>query len=173
MSTFIDRQFPRRTLAAAALMLSCLGAQATSLFFTGVTDSGPLVGASFSGAFSFNELTAPTDGDAPLTSFSMSFAGQTYTLASATAAPSAVFSGGSFVGLSYIDGSAPDPGVRAHVGLIPGFFALDGAYLAYEGAGGAAGFGSYGVSAVPEPATAALWLAGLCVLGAAVRGRRG
>ena len=51
--------FPRKALGAAfaaALLLSSVGAQATSLSFSGSTDSGPLVGSSFSGEFSYNEF---------------------------------------------------------------------------------------------------------------------
>lgn len=155
----------RTLILAAALLAASAAAQAITYNFAGIADSGPLAGSNFSGQFSFDAATAPADGDALLSGFSMGFAGSSYSLASATgAAPSAVFSGGSFVGLSYLDNSAADPATRPHVAFVPGFFGLADAYLAYAGAAAAGGFGSYAVSVVPEPGAALLLLAGLGAL---------
>jgi hypothetical protein len=152
--------------ALAALLLCSAAAQAASFTLAGATDSGPLPGISFTGFFSYSDIGLPTDGEVALTSFSLSFAGQSYTLASATDTPTAVFAGGSFIGLSYVDDASADTSVRPQVSFTPGFFDLSDAYLAYVGAGGQGGFGSYTVSAVPEPAALALWLSGFALLGA-------
>jgi hypothetical protein len=157
--------------ALAALLLCSAAAQAASFSFSGSTDSGPLDGISFSGSFSYSDIALPVDGEAPLTGFTLSFAGQSYTLASATQTPTAVFVGGSFVGLSYLDDASGDTAARPQVAFTPGFFDLSDAYLAYVGAGAQGGFGSYAVAAVPEPATLALWLGGVALLGA-VRSRK-
>ncbi len=162
------RSTTRAVLAGgAALALCATAAQATTYTFSGSTDSGPLQGATFSGQFSYSDVGLPSDGEVALSSFTLSFAGRAYTLASATSAATAAFAGGSFVGLSYLDDASADTALRPQVGFTPGFVALGDAYFAYVGSGGLGGFGSYGVSAVPEPAA---WL--LLALGGAAVARR-
>lgn len=162
-------KIPNLSALAAAALLACGGAHAASFSFTGVTDSGPLSGASFGGLFSYDDSALPANGDVLLDTFSMTFAGQSYALASTTGIASAVFAGGSFVGLSILDLSAADPGVRPNYSFAPGFFAFNESYFAYEAANAMGGFGSYTVSAVPEPWSAALLLAGLLVVGRRAR----
>ena len=161
----MSKTFSLATLAA--LLLCSAAAQAADFSLSGATDSGPLTGAAFSGLFSYSGLGLPADGEVPLTDFSLSFAGQTYTLATATDTPTAVFAGGSFVGLSYVDDASADTALRPQVSFTPGFFDLSGAHLDYVGSAGLGGFGSYTIAAVPEPATLALWLGGVALLGAA------
>lgn len=160
----LSRSF--RLSAMAALLVCSAAAPAATFSISGSTDSGPLAGASFSGMFSYSDTGLPTDGEALLTDFSLSFAGQSYTLFSADVAPTAVFSGGSFIGLSYVDDASADTSLRPQIGFTPGFFDLSDAYLAYVGSGGQSGFGSYSIAAVPEPATLVLWLGGVGLLGA-------
>ena len=161
---------------AVAALLSAGTVQADALFnLAGLTDSGPLANEAFSGNFAYDASAVAADfsGDMLLTQFTLLFAGQSYTLASADAAPTAAFADGIFLGLSYADADSGDAALRPNVALVPGFFAFDGeAYLTYESAGAAGGFGSYSISAVPEPASAALLLAGLGLVGAAARRRR-
>lgn len=152
--------------ALAALLLCSAAAQAATFSFSGSTDSGPLLGASFSGQFSFSDIGLPSDGEVLLSSFTLSFAGQSYTLAGATTAPTASFVGGSFVGLSYLDDSSTDTALRPQLSFTPGFLGLGDAYFAYVGSSGQAGFGSYSISAVPEPAA---WLLMALGLGAVAR----
>ena len=154
----------------AALLLFAAQAQAASFTFNGVTDSGPLPGLTFSGQFSYSDTGLPSDGDQALSSFSLSFGGQTYSLASAGAPPTASFANGSFVGLSYVDDASVDTALRPQVTFVPGFFSLSESYLAYVGSGGQGGYGSYGISAVPEPASALLMALGLG-LGAVMKRR--
>lgn len=175
----MPKTFSRAGIGAVALaaLLSAGTVQADSLFnLTGLTDSGPLVDEVFIGSFAFDAgaVAADFNGDILLTQFTLLFAGQSYTLASADAAPTAAFTDGAFLGLSYADADSADTALRPNVALVPGFFGLDGeGYLAYESTGGAGGFGSYGISAVPEPASVALLLAGLGMVGAAARRRHG
>jgi hypothetical protein len=159
--------------ALAALLLCSAAAQAATFSLSGITDFGPLSGTAFSGLFSYSDIGLPTDGETPLTGFTLSFAGQSYTLASATDTPTAVFADGSFVGLSYVDDASTDTALRPQVSFTPGFFGLSDAHFDYIGSGDPdSGFGSYSVSAVPEPATLALWLGGLTLLLGAARARR-
>jgi len=152
--------------ALAALLLCSAAAQAATFGFGGSTDSGPLLGAGFSGQFSYSDVGLPSDGEVLLSGFSLSFAGQSYTLAGASSAPTAAFAGGSFIGLSYLDDSSADTALRPQVSFTPGFLGLADAYFAYVGSGGQGGFGSYSVSAVPEPAA---WLLLALGLGAVAR----
>lgn len=168
-------------LALAALLMAgptAPAAAADSLFvLSGTTDSfGPLPDLAFQGQFAYDSSAVADgfSGDIALSSFSLHFAGQTYDLASADAGtmPLASFAAGQFLGIGYVDADASDSAQRPHLTLVPGFFTLaDDAYLAYEVAG-LGGYGSYSVSAVPEPASLALLLGGLGLLGAAHRRRR-
>lgn len=169
----------RKTLlslaASTAMMLAPALSLAASYTFSGTVDDGPLVGQAFAGSFEFDagSVTSAFTGDLPLSAFTMLLTGQNYTLASADAAPVAVYFEGSFLGLSYVDADAADPLLRPFVALVPGFVSLAGAYLAYDQSSdpgaGLAGFGSFSVTVVPEPAAVLLMLAGLGVVGGLAR----
>jgi len=162
--------------ASVALLLAPALSSAASFTFSGQIDDGPLVGETFAGSFEFDasSVTPTFEGDLALTSFSMSLFGQTYTLASADATPTAAFFEGSFLGLSYVDANAPDLLVRPAVSMVPGFLSITDAYLSYyqsaDPSAGLAGFGS--ITVVPEPAALLLMLAGLGVVGGMARRAR-
>lgn len=164
-----------RGLAATLLATASLCASAATVNFSGAADSGPLLNEPYGGSFSFVDPVAGFDGFVDLDSFTMSFFGQTYDLASADTTPVAVFVGGIFTGVDYLDIDSLDPSTRPHVALLAGFFDASEAYLAYDtGATTAgAGFGSLrfetGGGTLPEPGTLAAALAGLALLGAARR----
>ncbi|TBO27861.1 hypothetical protein EYS42_15605 [Aquabacterium lacunae] len=166
----------RRTLGVAlglTLSLCSLHASAASFTFSGVTDSGPLAGATFSGQFSHADSPdgLPLDGDLPLSSFSLSFNGQTYTLAPDSLA---AYAQGQFLGLVHADTTSTDTALRPHVALVPGFTDLSEAHFFYTGAQGDTGFGSYTVTAitpVPEPTLPVLALCGVGVAALAARRR--
>lgn len=143
---------------AALLAATCLAAQATTVAYTGIVDSGPLNGSSFSGSFSYVEPTASFDGSVDLDSFTLAFAGQTYTLASADLTPVAWFASGSFIGIDYLDLDSAPPAVA----FLAGFNDLSQALFSYDVPGAGQGFGGFtSLTTVPEPATTLLLLAGL------------
>ena len=164
--------------ACAALLLAPALSSAASYTFSGTVDDGPLTGVAFAGSFEFDAsgVTPVFRGELPLSAFSMLFFGQAYTLVSADAAPTAVYFDGSFMGLSYTDADAPDLLVRPAVSLVPGSFGIGDAYLSYtqstDPGAGLAGFGSFSVAVVPEPAALLLMLAGLGVVGGMARRAR-
>jgi len=164
--------------ASVALLLAPALSSAASYTFSGTLDDGPLVGQPFAGSFEFDasSVTPTFEGNLLLTGFSMLLFGQTYTLASADTEPVAVYFDGSFLGLSYVDADAADPLLRPFVALVPGFVSVGDAFLSYDlstdpGAG-LAGFGSYSITVVPEPAAMLLMLAGLGVVGGMARRAR-
>jgi hypothetical protein len=155
-------------LAAATLATAPAQAATAAYTFTGLTDSGVFAANDFFGSFAFDSsaLTPDFSGSIGLSAFSLSFRGEGYTLASADVAPGAVFVQGQFVGIDYADADSADSALRPWVVMGAGFGSLTEAYFGYETTAGPGGFGSYGVTAVPEPTAAWLMAAGLAGLGA-------
>lgn len=164
----------KKTLAltAAAVLLGALTlqtAQAASFNFIGnvsfSTGSPSLRGEAISGRFSYSDAAAALagfDGTAELLSLDVSFLGQTYHLGQA-ADPYAQFEDGVLVG--------PNAGFTngGTTLQLQSFFGGKG--FTYT-VGGFDSLGHLSISAVPEPSTWALGLAGLAVIGALARRRQ-
>lgn len=158
-----------RSTALAALLIAALpAAQAASYNFSGAMDFGPLNGESFSGSLSFDDtgLTGAGFELFSLSNLTINFAGHTYTLANADAAPDVSYQDGAFLGLSY-SASAFDP----KLAFIAGSVNASDAFVAYT-VGNLDGAGSIVYAPVPEPESYAMLLAGLGLVGFAARRRR-
>lgn len=157
-----------------ALCTALPAAQAATYSFSGMMDSGSLIGESFSGNFSFDDLglTGIDLEIRGLNSLSLSFLGTTYTLGNADSSPDVSFLNGSFLGLSYSVTTSTF-----------GFSAISGtsdtsdAFLAYDKLSGGNivdGQSSSGLIfylPVPEPESYAMLLAGLGLIGLVARRR--
>jgi hypothetical protein len=159
-------KFFRKT-ALAALMLAALpAAQAATYSFSGMMASGSLIGDSFLGSMSFDASSLIGNGLEifSLTSLSIGFAGHTYTLADADAAPDVSYLDGTFLGLSY-SASGKDP----QIGFVAGTQDASDAYFSYDTSLGPSGSSDITYAPVPEPETYAMLLAGLGLLGLVAR----
>ena len=168
----------RKTLAVGALavLVAMPAAQAAEQHWqlTGVTDSGPLAGQSFSAVFSFDDALLSGFGDETIdvTGFNAQVFDMSYSDADLAAAPTVSFLDGMLLGLNavYEGGSALVPGFA----FISGYFDAAEGYFSYElqaDGGPLAGFGSYALAPVPEPEQAALLLAGLGLIAGVARRR--
>ncbi len=160
----------RSAVLGTALFLAASAAEAglVTYGFTGAVDSGALLGETYSGQASFDDagLTGSGSESLAVSTLTFSFLGNTFTEASGTGTPTADFLDGVFLGLSY-EVTAFDPDFS----LISGSSDTSDAYFAYTPVTvtDPAGFGSlaYAAStgAAPEPATLALLMGGLALLG--------
>lgn len=164
----------RTALAGAALALAAAAAPAADFSFSGAIDftedATVAAGTPFHGRFAVTLPAADFDGDVALTAFSVEVAGLHFTLADAdpAARPAAFFSAGSLAALQYSGGLASG----AALSWYTGFPSATTGRLDLVGPTARLSSGAFSVSAVPEPATVALLLAGLGLVAAAARRRR-
>lgn len=153
----------RNTLLALAAFTLAAGAQAATYNVSGSFDSDPATPV-LTGQFSFDDtgLPADFDGTLDLTALSISFMGQTYTLAQA-ADPYLQFEMGALTG--------PNASFTLPSGTLAlqSFFGTSNFTYAANGSdlGGTLSFSV--ANAVPEPGTWALMLGGLAAVGVARR----
>jgi MYXO-CTERM domain-containing protein len=163
-------------LAVAALCAAPTAAQAANSSYSGSVDSGPLAGLRFSGAFTYPDPAPGFEGSVPLSSWTLSFSGQSYSLLDLDAGTtaSARFVGGQMVGIDFVGirglvaASAARPGVQ----FTAGFFQFSEASFSYNLGTGTAGLGGYTVASnatVPEPSALGLAALGLGLIGVARR----
>jgi len=169
---FRINKFAAICLAAALTFGSAASLAATvSYTFSGVVDSGALLGETYAGQFAYDDASLSGAGDEFLTvsGLSFNFLGNAFDQADSAAPPEAVFIDGTFLGLAFnVDSFSPA------FSTIAGFSDVAESYFAYDDGAGNAGFGSiaYSVSAVPEPETWSLLLSGLVIVGYFARRRR-
>lgn len=161
-------------LLAIAVMSAVLPAQAAvhNYNFNGEIDSGFYQNELLNGSFSFDDAGITSVGTEffDVTTLNMSFLNTTFTQANFDVdAPAATFEDGVFSGLTW-DFTSASPDVA--FSLISGFSDASDAFIAYDTGLGTSGEGSLNftaVTAVPEPQTYAMFLAGLGLLGFASR----
>ncbi|MCV2368358.1 PEP-CTERM sorting domain-containing protein [Roseateles oligotrophus] len=162
--------FNLKTLAfAAALALASQASMAASFNFNGSIDAGgPLPVQAFSGQFSFDETLLSNSGEEflNLSAWNLLAFGNNYSFDGTDATPRAAFFDGTLLGVE-VSYSASTPAVA----MISSPFGVADAYLVYRTAAGLDGTGSYTISAVPEPSSWAMSLAGILALGALARRR--
>ena len=166
-------------VALAATLFAGLAAPAQAALYRidGAVDSGSLIGSAFSGSFGFDDPAAGYDGSIELSSFTLDFAGHSYTLDAVDAGslPVAWFSGGELLGVD-VSFAFADVLFQPLLQLVAGFGSAADAYLAYDTTGaGTEGFGSLVFTEVtqdvPEPAGPALVMAALAAAALARRRR--
>lgn len=162
----------RRTLLAVLLFASLPAAHAAiqTYNFNGALESGVFVGQTYSGSFSFDDAGLTSMGSEWLAvgSLSMNLLGTSYSLADGAAPAEVAYYDGNFVGLSFSNATG-DP----LFSLVAGSSALSEAFIAYDSPQGFSGTGSVTfTTAVPEPDTYAMMLAGIGLLGFMARRRR-
>jgi len=133
--------------------------------FSGVIDSGSLIGTSYNGNFAYDNATLTNSGSEAidLSSLSFNFLSSAYNTANADFTSTADFLDGIFLGVNY-SASNLDPSFALGSGLATGSPA--DAYFSYQTIFGDSGFGSLifaKVTAVPAPA--AVWLFGSALAG--------
>lgn len=155
------RHFLHTTALVAMLIAGHSAAQAATQSYS---FAGTLNAAQFSGSFSFDDslltmfnASEPLLTVAPVSSFFMSYAGASYSLADAWAAADVSYYDGAFLGLSYSNDA---------MSFIPGSLGVSDAYVT-DGLHAA----DVIYAPVPEPETYAMLLAGLGLVGAVARRR--
>ncbi len=161
-----------KTLAAAVLALTFTqGAHAAeqNYAFSGVFDSGSLLGKHYAGTLRFDDAALAGGGDEflPISSLSVQFDEPALSFSQNDAEPGSIaeafFTDGVFLGALFSAGTADN---TFSFSLVPGFFDIGEAFLAYDGTAVAeAGFGTLVYAPVPEPRDWMLLLAGIVFVG--------
>lgn len=167
----------RRAVSALALAAMATSASAAMFTFEGqVDDMAPLGGSRITGSFAYNEPAESGLVEVPLSAFTLTFLGQTYTLASPNVLGAAWVSNGLFDGFDVLyqdDWASPSVSLHLFSGgdfsdPLAGLFGFTTSPLDETQAEPSWGSFTVTPSAVPEPGMLGLLLAG-AVAACAVR----
>jgi hypothetical protein len=157
----------KQTLLAAVLGLAIAAPAAQAAVqtwnFSGMIDTGSLLGATYAGSFSFDDAALTGAGAEWLAvdSLAMNFMGSSFTEAdvAAGAAVEVAYYDGAFLGLSYSVDSAAYPFT-----FVTGSYDTSDAFFATDSSSGSLTY----TAAVPEPKDWILMLAGIGLVGVMV-----
>ncbi len=144
----------------AIVMMGVAPAEAFFVNLSGTIDSGDLMGSTYDGSFSFDEIDSNGDGTSNVNKVNLDFTfnsfTNTFTEADAVSQPLVQFDfEGNLLGLEFGVNDANLGQIQFNFAFVPGFFSAEEAFVTYDVQGGTGGSGDVALAStdVPEPLT--------------------